>query len=70
MEIKMGLIAGGKKGKAGKIEVEKGQSVKNGDVLVNVETGKGNRPVKATVDGIITQIRCTEGDEIVSNQVL
>lgn len=68
VEIKMSLIPGGKCGKAGKISVKPGDKVRVGDILVQVETAKGNRPVKATEAGIVTRILCEEGCEIVSNQ--
>ncbi|CAH2716555.1 Dihydrolipoyl dehydrogenase [Neobacillus rhizosphaerae] len=70
MEIKMSLIPGGKNGKAGKINVKLGDKVSVGDILVQVETGKGNRPIKAAEEGIITKILFDEGSEITSNQVL
>lgn len=70
MDIKMVVIAGGKKGTVGKINVKPGDKVAEGDILVQVETGKGNRQIKATDDGIINQILIEEGNEVVSHQVL
>lgn len=70
MEIIMSTIPGGKKGKAGKVNVKLGDKVSVGDVLAQVETGKGNRQIKATEEGIITGILFEEGSEIASNQVL
>ncbi|WP_416175565.1 dihydrolipoyl dehydrogenase [Clostridium sp.] len=70
MEVKMSLIPGGKKGKVGKINVKLGDKVNKGDILVQVETGKGNRPIKATESGTITNILCEEGKEVASNEVL
>lgn len=70
MEIYMSVIPGGKSGKVGKLAVKTGDKVGEGDVLVQVETGKGNKPVKATGAGIITKILCDEGGEVVSNQVM
>jgi len=66
----MSLIPGGKKGKAGKMNVKVGDKVQAADVLVQVETGKGNRPIKAPESGTITKILCEEGGEISSGQVL
>ncbi len=70
MEIKMFLIPGGKKGRAGKMNVKEGDAVREGDILVQVETTKGNRPIKAPNAGIITKVLCEEGGEISSEQVL
>jgi len=70
MEIKMSMISGGKKGKAGSINVQLGEKVSFGDILVEVETGKGNREITATVEGTISDILFEEGGEISSNQVL
>ncbi|RRJ64581.1 dihydrolipoyl dehydrogenase [Paenibacillus oralis] len=70
MQIKMSMIPGGKKGKAGRIEVKVGDKVSAGDSLVQIETGKGNRTIEATEVGVISKILFEEGDEISSNQVL
>lgn len=70
MEIKMCLIPGGKKGKAGKMNVKVGDAVQAADILIQVETGKGNRQIKAPQSGTITKILCQEGDEVSSGQVL
>ena len=69
-KIKMSAIVGGKKGTVGKINVKPGDKVTKGDVLVQVETGKGNQAVKATKNGLILNILCEEGQEVVSNQDL
>lgn len=70
MEIKMSMIPGGKKGKAGKINVNIGDKISAGDTLVQIETGKGNRSIEAAEEGIIINILFEEGSEIASNQVL
>lgn len=70
MEIKMLKIDPGKKGKAGKLNVKIGDKVAVGDTLVQIETGKGNRPIKSPEEGVITKILFEEGSEIVSNQIL
>lgn len=70
MKIYMSSIVGGKSGKVGKISVKTGDKVNEGDVLVQVETGKGNKPVKATQSGIITKILCDEGQDIASKQLM
>ena len=46
MEIKMPPIMGKAPNIVGTIAVEKDQFVSEGQVLANVETGKGNRPIK------------------------
>lgn len=70
MEIKMSIIPGGKLGKVGKISVKQGEFVKNGAVLTQVETSKGNRSIKATVDGVVQKILFDEGAEVCSNAVM
>lgn len=67
MLIKMSIIPGGKMGKVGKINVKTGDKIAAGDVLAQVETGKGNRQIKATSDGTILNILWEEGMEIPSN---
>jgi dihydrolipoamide dehydrogenase len=67
MFIKMSIIPGGKMGKVGKINVKTGDKVTAGDILVQVETAKGNRQIKATSDGTVCKILCEEGMEIASN---
>jgi urea carboxylase len=47
-----------------------GQQVKSGDTLVLVESMKMELPVAAPVDGIVTQLRCTEGRAVTVAQVL
>jgi len=70
MDIIMPVIVGGKPGRVGKISVKVGDLVKKGDILAQVETGKGNKPVKALEDGKITAIACTEGQEVKSKQLM
>ena len=70
MDIIMPVIVGGKTGKVGKISVKVGDIVKKGDILSQVETGKGNKSVKALEDGKITKIICTEGQEVKSKQLM
>jgi urea carboxylase len=47
-----------------------GQAVKAGDTLVLVESMKMELPVTAPVDGIVTQLRCTEGRAVLIAQTL
>lgn len=70
MEIKMGLIMGGKPAVAGTIEVRAGDWVEQGQTLLNTETGKGNRPFKSMVSGRITRICVEEGSQIRTGDVL
>lgn len=67
MIIKMIAIPGGKMGTVGKIHVKVGDKVAVDDVVAQVETAKGNRPIKATTAGMVTKILCEEGTEIASN---
>jgi dihydrolipoamide dehydrogenase len=67
MIVKMIAIPGGKMGTVGKIQVKAGEEVAIGDVIAQVETAKGNRPIKATAAGVITRILCEEGAQIASN---
>lgn len=70
VEIKVPMIPGKKPSIVGKIDVKVGNNVSKGDVLAQVETAKGNREIKALVDGIIEKILVSEGDEVVSNEVI
>lgn len=66
----MGLIMGGKTAKVGVIEVEENAVISQGQVLLNIETGKGNKPVISEVNGKITKILINEGDEIKTGDIL
>jgi urea carboxylase len=57
-------------GSVWKVASSTGQSVKAGDVLVLVESMKMELPVTAPVDGVITQLRCTEGRAVSVAQTL
>lgn len=70
MEIRMSVFPGSKPGIAGKIQVAEGAEVEKGTLLAQVETGKGNRPVKAPEGGVIRKILFSEGDEIKPKQLL
>jgi dihydrolipoamide dehydrogenase len=67
MIIKMMAIPGGKMGTVGKIQVKVGDKVAAGDIVAQVETAKGNRPIKTTSTGIVSKILCEEGSQIASN---
>lgn len=70
MEIRMGLIMGGKSAVVGTIEVHEGDLVEPGQTLLNTETGKGNRPFKSTVSGMITRICVEAGRQVRTGDVL
>ena len=70
MEIRMGLIMGGKSAVAGTIEVRVGDRIEPGQTLLNTETGKGNRPFKSMVAGRITRICVEEGSQVRTGDVL
>jgi urea carboxylase len=57
-------------GSVWKISSAPGQSVKAGDTLVLVESMKMELPVTAPVDGVVTQLRCTEGRAVLVAQTL
>ncbi|MEG0091975.1 MAG: acetyl-CoA carboxylase biotin carboxyl carrier protein subunit, partial [Oscillospiraceae bacterium] len=70
MIIKMIAIPGGKMGTVGKVSASVGDKVLAGDVLAQVETGKGNRPIKTTCDGTVSKVLCTEGGQVASGAEL
>ena len=47
-----------------------GQEVKAGDTLVLVESMKMELPITAPVDGVVAQMRCTEGRTVLTAQTL
>jgi len=53
-----------------KVEVGKGASVKEGDLLVVVESMKMEMAVHAPASGIVTEIRCAEGRPVSLGQTL
>jgi urea carboxylase len=57
-------------GSVWKIASTLGQSVKAGDTLVLVESMKMELPVTAPMDGVITQMRCSEGRAVAVAQTL
>lgn len=67
MIIKMPAIPGVTTSKVGKINVKIGDKVTVDDILVQVESAKGNRQIKAMSEGTVSRILCEEGDEITPN---
>jgi urea carboxylase len=57
-------------GSVWKIASTPGQSVKAGDTLVLVESMKMELPVTAPMDGVIIQLRCSEGRAVAVAQTL
>ncbi|HZA14518.1 MAG TPA: biotin/lipoyl-binding carrier protein [Myxococcaceae bacterium] len=53
-----------------KIEVTEGQSVKEGDVLVILESMKMEMPVEAPQAGTVKEIRCRESQPVNEGDVL
>jgi len=58
------LVGHSKNGIVGKIEVEVGANIKDGDILFHVECDKGNGPIKANCNGIIKELKISEGDNV------
>lgn len=67
MVIKIPVIPGNKMATMGEIQVNVGDKVVTGDVLAQVETGKGNRPIKATSAGVVSKIFYEVGSQIAAN---
>lgn len=64
IEIKVPVIPGKKNHLVGKIEISPGDEVKKDDILLTIETAKGNREIKAPEDAYIEEILVAEGDEV------
>lgn len=59
-----------KEGKIGKVNVKIGDSVKTGDVLFAIESGKGSLKYKSEFDGIVTELSVVIGDLVKLNQIV
>jgi acetyl-CoA carboxylase biotin carboxyl carrier protein len=53
-----------------KIEVKVGQTIKEGDTLVILESMKMEMPVEATEGGTVKEIRCKEAQAVNEGDVL
>ena len=53
-----------------KINVEPGDAVKKGDILVLLEAMKMELPVRAPETGTVRAVRCREGDLVEADAVL
>src|SRR5205085_11833113 len=45
-----------------KVQVQPGDAVKKGDVVVLLEAMKMELPIRATADGVVAAVRCRAGD--------
>lgn len=71
MDIKLESLTGkNKSAKVGKINIKVGDEVKLNDILLQVETNKGNSPIKAKGSYKIEEIRIKEGQEIKIGDIL
>jgi acetyl-CoA carboxylase biotin carboxyl carrier protein len=57
-------------GNVWKIEVAVGDSVREGDTVVILESMKMEIPVEAEDDGTVSEIRCEEGQAVSEGDVL
>jgi acetyl-CoA carboxylase biotin carboxyl carrier protein len=53
-----------------KVEVEIGDTVSEGDVLLILESMKMEMPVEAEFEGVVREIRCAEGQVVALGDVL
>lgn len=71
MDIVLKSIMGKeKKAVVGKINIKVGESISEGSVIMQLETKKGNSPVKSEYSGTIKEICITEGSEIAIGDVI
>ena len=64
---KSGVISSNIPGKVMTIEVELGQTVSEGDIVLILEAMKMQNEVTAPVSGTVTEINCSEGANIEAN---
>jgi acetyl-CoA carboxylase biotin carboxyl carrier protein len=57
-------------GNVWKLEVKENDVVKEGDVLVILESMKMEIPIEATVDGVVAEIKAVEGEFVQEGDVL
>jgi len=67
---KSGVISSNIPGKVVTLEVELGQSVKEGEIVLILEAMKMQNEVTAPVSGTVTEINCREGANIEANTTL
>ena len=54
----------------GNIEVSEGSDMHRGDDVLSIETGKGVRTLKSDVDGVVSKVCVSQGDEATKGIVL
>ena len=64
---KSGIISANIPGKIVTIEVKKGDTVTEGQVILILEAMKMQNEIQAEVSGIVTEINCKEGESIEAN---
>ena len=57
-------------GSVWKVEVVLGQSVREGDTLLIVESMKMEIPVSAPADGVVSELLLVEGEAVADDQLL
>ena len=71
MEIKLKSIMGkDKTATVGKINVSVGDTVETGQVILQLETKKGNSPLKSEISGTVEEILISEGQTVEIGQTL
>ncbi|SET17323.1 dihydrolipoyl dehydrogenase [Anaerobranca gottschalkii] len=71
VEIKLEKLNGHEKvGKVGKINKKLGEIVKCGDILLEIESNKGNMSIRSNVSGKLTSILVEEGDLVKIGDIL
>ena len=64
MEIRLPVFPGAKLFTVGKINVREMDRLAKDDELMQIETKKGNRSIKAPADGIVRRLLVQEGDQV------
>ncbi|WP_273325637.1 dihydrolipoyl dehydrogenase [Vallitalea guaymasensis] len=71
IEVKLDKLSGhAKDGKVGKVHKSVDDKVTTEDILFNIESNKGNMPIKATANGTIKSIEANEGDSVAIGSLL
>ena len=60
--VKMPAFPGNKPITVGKIFVQQNDQIKSGQDLLEAETGKGVKVIKAPADGVVENLLCKQGD--------
>jgi biotin carboxyl carrier protein len=67
---KSGIVSTSIPGKIVTLDVSKGETVKEGQVILILEAMKMQNEVTAPLSGIISEINCSEGDNVEANMAL